>query len=210
MIEEALKKNRVIPAVTIDDAEDAVPLCAALKAGGLEAAEFTFRTPAAPAAIAHVAREFPEFLIGAGTVTTVDEAQAAHDAGAQFAVAPGMNPKVVLKAREIGLAFIPGVCTPSEVDASLELGCRVLKFFPVNLLGGVKAIKAVYAPYAHRGVRFVPAGGITPENMGEFLAHPGVVAVVGSWLTPRDVLEAKDWGRVTELAREAMAKARCE
>ncbi len=207
MIEEKIEASRVIPIIALENVEDAVPLCKALKEGGLEVAEITFRTAGAREIIKTVAREFPEFVLGAGTVTTVEEADAAAHAGAQFAVSPGLNPKVVQRAREIKLPFFPGVCTPSDVEAALELECSLLKFFPAGAMGGLKTIEALYGPYAHRGVRFIPTGGVSAENMAEYLTHPAVAAVGGSWLVAKSLLAERNWAEVTRLTREAVEKA---
>ena len=204
MTEQRIEQGRIIPVIALEDATDAVPLCKALQAGGLTVAEITFRTKAAPEALRTVAREFPEFILGAGTVTLLDEVEAAKDAGAQFAVAPGFNPKIVTRAQELDLPFFPGVCTPSEVEAALDLGCRILKFFPAGAMGGLKVIKALYGPYSHRGVKFIPTGGVNAGNLAEYIAHPAVLAVGGSWIVSKALLKAKDWSRVTELTREAV------
>jgi 2-dehydro-3-deoxyphosphogluconate aldolase/(4S)-4-hydroxy-2-oxoglutarate aldolase len=204
MIEERIERGGVIPVIALEDAADAVPLCKALKAGGLEVAEVTFRTKAAPEILRTVANEFPEFILGAGTVTLIEELEAAKEAGAQFAVAPGFNPKIVKRSQELGLPFFPGVCTPSEVEAALDTGCKTLKFFPAGDMGGIKTIKSLYGPYGHRGVRFVPTGGISAANLAEYLAHPGVLAVGGSWIVSKSLLNAKDWDQVTALTSEAV------
>lgn len=205
-IEERIAKSRIIPVIALDEAQDAVPLCKALRAGGLEVAEITFRTKAAPEALRIVAAEFPEFALGAGTVTTLEELETAKECQAQFAVAPGLNPKIVKRAQEIGLPFFPGVCTPSDIEAALDLGCRVLKFFPAGVVGGIKAVKALYGPYAHRGIQFIPTGGVDAGNVIDYLATPGVLAIGGSWIVAKPLLKAKDWGQVTELTREALAQ----
>ncbi|MBN1866565.1 bifunctional 4-hydroxy-2-oxoglutarate aldolase/2-dehydro-3-deoxy-phosphogluconate aldolase [Candidatus Sumerlaeota bacterium] len=203
-IAERIETSRIIPVIALDRAEDAVDLCKALDAGGLRVAEITFRTQAAREAIAVVAKEFPEFALGAGTVTLIDELEAAKEAGAQFAVAPGLNPKIVRRAQEIGLPFFPGIATPSDIEAALDLGCRLLKFFPAGEMGGVKTIKALYGPYAHRGVRFIPTGGVTAANLAEYLATPGVAAIGGSWIVAKPLLKARDWKQVAALTREAV------
>ncbi len=207
MIAQRIEQNRLIPIIALERACDAIPLCQALKAGGLEAAEITFRTPAAREALRMVSEEFPEFALGAGTVTTIEEVEAAKACGAQFAVAPGLNPRIVRRAQEVDLPFFPGVCTPSDIEAALELDCTLLKFFPADAFGGLKTIKALHAPYAHRGVRFIPTGGITAANMADYLAHPAVAAVGGSWITDKKILAAQDWPQVTTLTREALAVA---
>ena len=204
MIEQRIEQDRIIPVIALEDAADAVPLCKALKAGGLAVAEITFRTKAAREILTTVAQEFPEFMLGAGTVTVLDEVEAAKEAGAQFAVAPGFNPKIVKRAQELDLPFFPGVCTPSEVEAALDLGCRILKFFPAGAMGGLKMTKSLYGPYSHRGVKFIPTGGVNADNLAEYIAHPAILAVGGSWIVSKNLLKAKDWSRVTELTREAV------
>lgn len=205
MIVERIAKGKIVPVIALEDAADAVPLCKALQAGGLEIAEITFRTAAAQDSIRAVAAEFPEFALGAGTVTTLDELEAAKEAGAQFAVAPGLNPKIVTRAQKIGLPFFPGVATPSDVELALELGCTTLKFFPAGAMGGLSMIKALYGPYGHRGVQFFPTGGVTAKNMQEYLAHPAVVAIGGSWIVAKSLVAAKDWAQITALTKEAVA-----
>ncbi len=207
MIVEQIKKTRIVPVIALEDAGDAVELCKALKAGGLEVAEITFRTKAAREALKIVANEFPEFMLGAGTVTTLDELEAAKEAGAQFAVAPGLNPKIVSRAQELGLPFYPGICTPSDIEAALDLGCQTLKFFPAGAIGGVKMIKAIYAPYKHRGIEFIPTGGVTADNLTEYLSAPGVIAIGGSWIVAKDLLAAKNWDEVTNLTKIAIEVA---
>ncbi len=205
---ERIEQEKIIPVIALADAADAPALCNALREGGLTVAEITFRTAAAADAIALVAKEFPEFALGAGTVTTVEEVDRAVEAGAQFAVAPGLNPKIVKRAQEKGLPFFPGVCTPSEVEAALDLDCTLLKFFPAGVMGGLKMLKALYGPYRHRGVRFVPTGGISVDNLGEYLANPAVVAVGGSWIVDGKLLAAKDWASITKLTAEAVEIAK--
>ena len=139
---------------------------------------------------------FPEFMLGAGTVTTFEEVEAAKEAGAQFAVAPGCNPKIVKRARELDLPFFPGVCTASDIESALDCGCETLKFFPAEAAGGTKMIKALYAPYKHRGIRFIPTGGVTADNLTDYLSQPGVLAIGGSWIVAKDLLGAKNWDKV--------------
>lgn len=207
MIARRISEARVIPVIALEDAADAVPLCKALEAGGLKVAEVTFRTAAARDALRTVKEQFPDFALGAGTVTTVEEVDAARESGAQFAVAPGLNPKVVRHAQEVGLPFFPGVCTPSDVEAALELGCKLLKFFPAGAMGGVSMLKALYGPYRHRGVQFLPTGGVSAANLAEYLSTPGVVAIGGTWIVAKDLLNARDWARVTQLTAEAVRVA---
>jgi len=202
-----IRNRRIVPVIALERAEDTVPLLTALAAGGLEVAEITFRTSAARAAITIAAREFPSFALGAGTVTTRDELTAAVDAGARFAVAPGCNPAIVSAAHAAGLPFFPGVCSPSDIERALELGCTTLKFFPAAQAGGPPMIKALYAPYQHRGIQFIPTGGIDLKNMPEYLATPGVLAIGGSWIVSNALIKAGNWSEITRLTAEAVSAA---
>lgn len=172
-IVERLKAARLIPVIVIENADDAVPLCRALKEGGLGVAEVTFRTAAAAESIRRICAEFPEFATGAGTVTTVEEVKAAKAAGAQFAVAPGCNPTILKAANEAGLPFFPGVATPSEVEMALEAGCELLKFFPASQVGGPEMIKTLSGVYGHRGGAVHPDGGGVGGEPGELFADQG-------------------------------------
>ncbi|MDK2971397.1 MAG: 2-dehydro-3-deoxyphosphogluconate aldolase / (4S)-4-hydroxy-2-oxoglutarate aldolase [Candidatus Sumerlaeota bacterium] len=204
-IEERLAEARLVPVIALPRAEDAVPLCEALGAGGLRCAEMTFRTAAGREGLKLAVERFPDFLVGAGTVTTPEEAKQAADAGARFAVAPGTNPHVIETALAAGLPFSPGVCTPSDIEAALACGVTLLKFFPAEAAGGVKFLKAIAAPYKHRGVRFVPTGGINEKNAAAYLAMKEVVAVGGSWIVASELLEARDWKEVERRTAIAMA-----
>lgn len=204
MVLEQLKKIRLVPVVVIDDAADAVPLARALRAGGLPVAEVTFRTAAAPEAIRTIVREFPDFVVGAGTVTRREELEAARAAGAVFGVAPGMNPKIVAHAVAARWPFFPGVATPSEVEQALDLGCQVLKFFPASQCGGTAMLSTLAGVYSHRKVSFIPTGGINEKNFTEYLATKGVLAIGGSWMVAGALIKAKDWNQITTLTRQAV------
>ena len=197
-------KKRIVPVAVIDDAKDAVPLAEALIAGGLEVIEVTFRTPAAEAAIRNITKALPSMLVGAGTILEIEQVKRAKDAGARFAVAPGINEKVVTASLGMGLPFIPGVMTPSEVERALALGCKLHKFFPVELAGGVAMLKSFAGPYAHTGVKFIPLGGVGPKNAAEYLALPIVAAIGGSWLCERKLVADKSWSAITALTAEAV------
>lgn len=201
----ALERLRIVPVVVIEDAADAAPLGAALKAGGLPCAEITFRTKAAAAAIRAVAAD-PDILVGAGTVLTVDQAKAAVDAGARFLVSPGFGPKVVEWALANRMPILPGVCTPTEVQMALEYGLPAVKFFPAGNYGGAKTLKALAAVYG--GLRFVPTGGIDAANIGDYLAIKAVAACGGSWICSGELIKAKAWAEVTRLTAAAVAAAR--
>ena len=202
-----IRARRIVPVIALERADQTVPLLTALAKGGLEVAEITFRTAAAREALAIAAEKFPNFALGAGTVTTRDELAAAIAAGARFAVAPGCNPTIVNAAREAGLPFFPGVCSPSDIERALELGCTTMKFFPAAQAGGTPMIKALYAPYQHRGISFIPTGGIELKNMPEYLATPGVLAIGGSWIVANALVKAGNWDEITRLTAEAVAAA---
>lgn len=195
----------VVPVVAIEDAADAVPLADALSAGGLPVAEITFRTAAAPEVMRILHGERPDMLVGAGTVLTPAQAEQARECGASFAVAPGFNPEVVRTAQKLGLPFFPGVMTPSDIEGALSLGCATLKFFPAGAAGGVKLLKALAAPYAHLGVGFMPTGGVTAENLADYLSVKSVLAVGGTWIATTEAIREGDWAGITARAAEARA-----
>lgn len=206
MIDRVLSK-RIVPVVVLDDAASAEPLAEALLAGGLDIMEITFRTPAAEESIRRIAKSFPEILLGAGTLLDEDQVSRAKDAGAVFGLAPGLNPKIVAKAREAGLQFSPGVMTPGEVEQALSLGCRLLKFFPAEVAGGTAMLKALAGPYAHTGVKFIPTGGITSGLLEAYLKLPIVAAIGGSWMVEKSLVNGGQWSEITRLTREALAAA---
>lgn len=192
----------LVPVIKVKRAEDAVPLCTALKNGGLPVAEITFRTEAAEEAIRLVHAALPDVLLGAGTVLTCEQADRAWAAGAGYIVSPGLNPEVVRHCVEKGYPVLPGCANPSDIEAALSLGLNTVKFFPAEALGGLKLIKAMAAPYGN--VKFVPTGGINEKNLPEYLAFPKIAACGGSWMVPEDAVEAKDWARIEKLAQDAV------
>jgi 2-dehydro-3-deoxyphosphogluconate aldolase/(4S)-4-hydroxy-2-oxoglutarate aldolase len=204
---ERIRSAGVIAVLILEDASTAAPLARALLAGGIRAMELTLRTPAALEALRIIRAEVPEMLAGAGTVLSPEQAREARRAGAQFAVTPGMNRRVAEVAAALDLPFAPGVCTPSDVEAALECDCRVMKFFPAVPVGGLDYLRALAAPFAHLGARFIPLGGLSPQNAPAWLAEPSVLAIGGSWLAPRELLAARQWDAVTEIARQAAALA---
>lgn len=193
---ETLEKYRVVPVIAIEDAQAALPLADALLEGGLPLAEITFRTEAAADVIAALAEKRPELRVGAGTVLTAENLEAAVRSGATFGVAPGLNPDTLDLAEELEWPFIPGVCTPSEVEAALSMGCKVLKFFPAGVMGGLAMVKALSAPYGHTGVRFMPTGGVTETNLTDYLAVPTVIACGGTWIAAKDDIARGNWAEV--------------
>ena len=201
---ENLSRFGVVPVIAIDDASAALGLADALAAGGLPVAEITFRTAAAAEVMKRIVAQRPDMIVGAGTVLTADNLKRAVDSGAKFAVAPGFNPTVVQAALDAGLPFAPGVMTPSDIEGAVELGCRVLKFFPAGAAGGVKMLSAISAPYKHLGVKFVPTGGIKPENMHEYLQLSEVAAVGGTWLATRESIAGGDWAGIAARCADAV------
>ncbi len=203
-----------IAVVILDDADKAVKLAKTLLEGGVNVMELTLRTPAALAALSKIVKAVPQMIIGAGTVLTIEQLNQAKAAGAAFAVAPGFNPKIVSAAKDAKFNFAPGIMTPSEIEGAVELGCRLLKFFPAGVIGGLKAIKTLVAPYNHLGLKYIPLGGLTPETTAEYLACPLIAACGGSWIAPPKLIIADDWdairtnaAKATEIAKAArMAK----
>jgi 2-dehydro-3-deoxyphosphogluconate aldolase / (4S)-4-hydroxy-2-oxoglutarate aldolase len=200
-----IRKTGIIAVLIIDREDDAVPLARALLAGGVNVMELTLRTPAALGALRKIRAEVPEMIAGVGTILTLEQLAATVTAGAAFGVAPGVNPRILTAAREAGLSFAPGVCTPTDMEAAIEHGCQLLKFFPAEPMGGLAYLKAAAAPYLHLGVQFVPLGGINGKNMASYLADPLISSIGGSWLAPKDLIAAGAWEKITTLAAEAVA-----
>lgn len=198
----------VVAVLVIDDASDAVPLARALLAGGIEVMELTLRTPAALDALRAIRREVPEITAGIDTILTVDQLQAAREAGAAFGVSPGCNPRLLAAACEAGFSFGPGIATPSDIEAALEHGAKMLKFFPAEQLGGLPYLRAMAAPYAHLGLQYIPLGGLTAANAGSYLSDPLIAAIGGSWIAPREAIKARDWNTIETNARAARDIAR--
>lgn len=203
---EVMQDAAVIPVIVLQDRAQAVDLARALVAGGIRMLEVTLRTPVALQCIEAIAREVPEAVVGAGTVRSAADAQAAALAGARFAVSPGYTHAIGRACHDLGLALLPGVATGSEILAAQEDGYTALKFFPALQAGGLAMLKAWQGPFGD--VRFCPTGGITAANAPEFLALSNVACVGGSWLTPADAVAAGDWDRITRLAAEAAALKR--
>lgn len=203
-IAQRIEACGIVAVLIVDRAEDAVPLAQALLAGGVHAMELTLRTPAALDALKAIHEFVPEMLAGVGTVLTTEQVRQVAGAGAAFGVSPGTNPRILVAAREAGLPFAPGILTPSDIEVALEHGCRLLKFFPAEPAGGLTYLRAIAAPYAHLGVRYIPLGSLNAKNMASYLADPLVAALGGSWLAPRDAIKAGEWAKITSLAEEAV------
>lgn len=207
MTSESMQKIfdlKLVPLVVLDDAADAVPMAKALVEGGIPVAEVTFRTDAAADVIRAMAEQVPEILVGAGTVHTAAQAQTAVEAGAKFIVTPGFQPDVVRWCVEHQVDIVPGTAVPSDIEQAISFGLSVCKFFPAEAYGGVKTLKALKGPYAD--IRFMPTGGVSLDNMNDYLALSNVAAVGGSFMTPSAAVKAKDWAKVTEACRTALTK----
>ncbi len=200
-----LHRSGVIAVLMLDDAGSAVPVARALLAGGVNCIELTLRTNAAMESLKRIRAEVPEMLVGVGTILTPQQVHDAKKADAAFGVAPGMNPRVVSEATRIGLPFSPGICTPTDIELAIEQGCRVLKFFPSEPCGGLTYLRTIAAPFAHLGIQYIPLGGVSAANAGQYLREPCVLALGGSWLAPRDVVQRKDWQAIAAAAADASA-----
>jgi len=203
---EQIARQPILPVIVIDDVDCAVPLAEALLAGGISSIEITFRTAAAAESIRRIRQTLPDMFVGAGTILTLDQAKAALDAGAQFALSPSLNTNVVTYFKNAGQPFIPGVMTPSEIDRASQLGCQFLKLFPAETVGGASALKAMNAPFKHLKLRFCPTGGLTLDNMGDYLVMPEVFAIGGSWLAKRDQIAEGKWADISQQAKDALVQ----
>ncbi|MBE6645169.1 MAG: bifunctional 4-hydroxy-2-oxoglutarate aldolase/2-dehydro-3-deoxy-phosphogluconate aldolase [Ruminococcaceae bacterium] len=192
----------LIPVIKIENPDDAVPLAKALIDGGLPAAEITFRTACAAEAIKNITEAYPEMLVGAGTVLTTEQVDAAIAAGSKFLVSPGLNPKVTAYALEKGITMLPGCSNPSDIEVALELGLKTVKFFPAEAAGGLKMLKAMAAPYGQ--LQFMPTGGISADNLLDYLKFNKIVACGGSFMVKDELVKEKKWDEITALTRNAV------
>lgn len=192
----------VVAVLIIDEVKHAVPMARALLEGGVDAIELTLRTPAAMDSAKAIKKEVPEMTLGFGTVLTIDQVKAVVNVGADFAVSPGCNPKIIAEARRQGLSFAPGIMTPTDIEIAVEQGCRILKFFPAETSGGMKHLESMSAPYIHLGLKFIPLGGCSLENAGSYLQSPLITAIGGTWLAKRPLIQSEDWSTITNNARE--------
>ena len=200
---ERLGKIGIVPVLVLEDAKDAYNLGRALMEGGLPCAEVTFRTEAAEESIRILSRTYPEMLLGAGTVLSIEQVDRAVKAGASFIVSPGTNPEVIEYCVKKNIPIVPGTCTPSNVETCLEYGLELVKFFPAEPCGGLDFIKAIAAPYT--GVKFMPTGGINAGNVKEYLKYDRILACGGSWMVKKDLIKAGDFDTIKELTQEAAA-----
>ncbi|MBI1751594.1 MAG: bifunctional 4-hydroxy-2-oxoglutarate aldolase/2-dehydro-3-deoxy-phosphogluconate aldolase [Acidobacteria bacterium] len=204
-LEQILKASPVVPILALERLDQALPLAEALLEGGLSTLEVTLRTPPGLEAIRLISRHFPGAHVGAGTVTNPEALKAVEDAGAAFAVSPGLSPALAAASRERSIPLLPGVMTPTEVMAAADAGFQILKLFPAEQAGGIGLLRALAGPF--RDLRFCPSGGVTPENAPAYLSQPNVICVGGSWLIPKASLDAGDWKVIIDLARRATALA---
>ena len=191
----------IVPVVVLDNVKDAIPTAKALLAGGVDVMEITFRTAAAADSIKAVAKNCPDMLVGAGTVITLEQCKKAVECGAKFIVSPGFDPEVAAWCVERNVPITPGCVTPTEIVAAMKLGLNAVKFFPAGVYGGLKAMKALSAPFG--GIKFIPTGGVDAKNLKEYLEAPFVHAVGGSWLCPKKEIAAGNFDAVTALCHEA-------
>ena len=201
-MKEKIHAMKIVPVVKLNDAKDAVPLAKALVEGGIPCAEVTFRTDAAVESIKKMLEAYPEMLVGAGTVLTTAQVDAAIEAGAKFIVSPGLNPKTVKYCQEKNIPILPGVATASEIEQALELGLDVVKFFPAEVNGGLPAIKALSAPY--HMMQFMPTGGVNPQNIKEYLSFDKVLACGGTWMVKDALINAGEFDKIKEMTKEAI------
>ena len=197
-----IKETGIVPVVVLNDAKDAEPLAKALCDGGLPCAEVTFRTDAAEESIRIMTEKFPDMLIGAGTVLTTEQVDRAVAAGAEFIVSPGLNPKVVKYCVNKGILIIPGCANPSDVEQAIEYGLEAVKFFPAEQAGGLAYIKAIAAPYV--SMKFMPTGGINPDNVKAYLAYDRILACGGSWMVKSGFINAGEFDKIKAMVEEAV------
>lgn len=194
----------IVPVVVINKIEDAKPLAKALCDGGLPVAEVTFRTACAKEAISIMAKEYPQMLVGAGTVLTTEQVDEAVEAGAKFIVSPGLNPKVVKYCVEKGIPVTPGCANPSDIEQAIELGLKVVKIFPAEAVGGINLIKSMAAPYTQ--MKFMPTGGINAKNLNDYLSFDKIIACGGSWMVSSQMIENGEFDKITEMTKEAVTQ----
>ena len=202
---EKIKAARIVAVLSVNDKNDAVDLAKALADGGIKAIELTLRTPNALECAEAIAKNAEGVMLGIGTVLTPEQALQAKNVGADFAVSPGCNVRVIDAALEAGLPFAPGIMTPSDIEQALEHGCKLMRFFPAGTTGGMKHLESMAAPYKHLGVSFIPLGGLKLANMCEYLNSPLVAAIGGSWIAPANLIKERDWVAIRKNAEEAVA-----
>lgn len=195
----------IIAVLIIDKVKHAVSVARALLEGGVDSIELTLRTPAALDSARAIKKEVPEITLGFGTVLTIEQVKAVVDVGADFAVSPGCNPKIIAEAYKQGLPFAPGIMTPTDIEMAVEQGCRILKFFPAQTSGGMKHLESMSAPYNYLGLKFIPLGGCNMENAPSYLQSKIITAIGGTWVAKRPLIQAENWDAITKNAKEIRA-----
>jgi 2-dehydro-3-deoxyphosphogluconate aldolase/(4S)-4-hydroxy-2-oxoglutarate aldolase len=203
-IREKIAKEGIIAVLEIENEQNAVPAAKALLDGGITVIELALRTPAAIPSIALIAKEVPRMYIGIGTIIETGQAVAVKkEQGVRFGVSPGINPEIVLEAIDAGLPFAPGIATPSELELAIALGCRVVKFFPAESMGGINYLKSINSPYNHLGIKYIPLGGVTADNLASYAQFSPVLAIGGSWIADKELIKTQNWAEITERAKKA-------
>jgi len=203
-VQDEIAKEGIIAVLEIEKEENAVSTAKALLEGGVRVIELALRTPAALPSISLIAKEVPQMYIGAGTI--IEPGQAAkvkNETGVRFGVSPGINSEIVKEAIAAGLPFAPGIATPSEIEQAVSLGCRVVKFFPAEGMGGLNFLKSINAPYNHLGMRYIPLGGVSLENLSSYAQFKPVLAIGGSWIATKELINSKNWAEISKRAKEA-------
>ena len=202
-IQDELAREGIIAVLEIESEQNAVPLAKALLEGGVKVIELALRTSAAVPSIALIAKEVPQMYIGIGTIIELGQAEMVRKQCANFGVSPGLNPEIVKEAIAADLPFAPGIATPSEIEKAISLGCRAVKFFPAEGMGGLSYLKSIDGPYRHLGMRYIPLGGISPDNLANYAQFSPVLAVGGSWIANKELIKAQNWTEITRRAKEA-------
>ncbi len=204
-VEEKIGRCGIIAVLVIDNPDDAPMVARTLLDSGIGGMELTLRTDSAMESLRRIRREVPEMLAGVGTILTAEQLAMAKESGAAFGVSPGYNREVVSMAAELDFPFAPGIATPSDIEGAVSQGCRVLKFFHAEGMGGIEYLKGINAPYQHLGLRYIPLGGVGPRNVEAWLAQREILAVGGSWLAPREAIAKRDWRAIAKNAADAAA-----
>ena len=202
-----LTSKGIVAVLIIDKVDDAVPLAETLMEGGVDAMELTLRTEAALPSLEAIRNRVPEMLAGIGTILKPEQVFQAKDSGASFGVSPGTNISTIEAAKNADLPFAPGIMTPSDIEATLDYGCELLKFFPAGSSGGIKHLKNISAPYAHLGLKYIPLGGVNEENMNDYLREDIIAAVGGSWIASRENINSNNWKQIKANAESAILKS---
>ncbi len=203
-LQKIFQKNKIMAVMVIDNIKDAVPAARALARGGIRLIELAWRTDISFEALLAIRENLPELTIGAGTVIKPEQVRKLAQAKVRFGVSPGTNRQVLATAKECGLAFAPGIATPSDIETALEFDCKILKFFPAEPIGSLKYLKSMAAPYEHLGLKYIPLGGLNENNFGEYLADSNILAIGGSWMLSPNLVKEHNWETITEKARKCI------